>query len=551
MDAIQDSDINLKDQGCLLRQGDFLVWYGKRKRVRRIFLFEHVVVFCKAKKQKAKNDYFTYKHSLKMVDVGLTENIGDSGLKFEVWYRRWKKGRAAEAFIVQAVTETVKSAWTTDISRILWRQATRNKEYGITEATTGISVESTPSSILFDNGGNNSNYTRSRTMDLASPREMTPNNKRLSWLSAGESSGSSGVFDLGSLPEDGHALYSPRDDSRVFFKRGDVDVRYGSLPRKKLQYTNQQQSPSSETSSNTASTRKDSQASVDTTFIRNNVYRKTFQLEGDKAERTKAAQRKKQARRANSISGGRYATQPIVLPSSGINYVDALIQPGNTNSLTRSRTKKVSADGPLQAAISESLEDSLHITDSSNSDTSSVNTPPLAKPVLVRRHSNSANSDYVIMRSNSKNNRDKTLRHSKSFTDCSYDFSAGEVIISNNRAFSETPPPLRQKAISNLKRDDSAKTKRYSFTKSMTVIDMDTIGSRNNEILKLNRERSLSSTDNSVFAVDQPKLKLLPQNKTKTSASTVSIAKQKNLAEVRKKPFQNLKKKISKSLSEI
>ena len=35
-----------------------------------------------------------------MVDVGLTENIGDSGLKFEIWYRRWKKGKAGESFIL-------------------------------------------------------------------------------------------------------------------------------------------------------------------------------------------------------------------------------------------------------------------------------------------------------------------------------------------------------------------------------------------------------------------------------------------------------------------
>lgn len=94
--------VNLKEQGCLLRQvsfflhlnvlsvtsalnwcatvckflrlsnaeftfqGDFVVWYGKRKRLRRVFLFEHLLVFTKSKKEKARGDAFVYKHSVKV-----------------------------------------------------------------------------------------------------------------------------------------------------------------------------------------------------------------------------------------------------------------------------------------------------------------------------------------------------------------------------------------------------------------------------------------------------------------------------------------------------
>lgn len=42
--------------------------YGKRKRMRRVFLFEQAVIFTKAKKQKAKGDTFVYKNSIKVID---------------------------------------------------------------------------------------------------------------------------------------------------------------------------------------------------------------------------------------------------------------------------------------------------------------------------------------------------------------------------------------------------------------------------------------------------------------------------------------------------
>ena len=47
-------------------QADFYVHYGKRKRMRRVFLFEQAVIFTKPKKQKAKGDIFSYKHSIKV-----------------------------------------------------------------------------------------------------------------------------------------------------------------------------------------------------------------------------------------------------------------------------------------------------------------------------------------------------------------------------------------------------------------------------------------------------------------------------------------------------
>lgn len=58
-------------------------------------------------------------------DVGMTESSGDSGLRFEVWFRR--RTSKNQAYILQASAPEIKQAWTSSIARILWQQATRNK----------------------------------------------------------------------------------------------------------------------------------------------------------------------------------------------------------------------------------------------------------------------------------------------------------------------------------------------------------------------------------------------------------------------------------------
>ncbi|KAK2920495.1 hypothetical protein Q8A73_002699 [Channa argus] len=131
MDAIQDCDVNLKEQGQLIRQDEFTVLTGRRKCQRHIFLFEELILFSKPKKMEGGLDVFTYKHSFKTADVGLTETTGDSGLRFEIWFRR--RTTKNQNFILQAATEDVKNAWTSNIARILWNQATRNKEMRLKE----------------------------------------------------------------------------------------------------------------------------------------------------------------------------------------------------------------------------------------------------------------------------------------------------------------------------------------------------------------------------------------------------------------------------------
>lgn len=58
--------MNLKEQGQLIRQDEFTVLFRKKKCVRRIFLFEDLVLFSKTKKTDIGNDVYVYKQSFKV-----------------------------------------------------------------------------------------------------------------------------------------------------------------------------------------------------------------------------------------------------------------------------------------------------------------------------------------------------------------------------------------------------------------------------------------------------------------------------------------------------
>ncbi|XP_076856301.1 pleckstrin homology domain-containing family G member 4B isoform X2 [Brachyhypopomus gauderio] len=131
MDAIRDCDVNLKEQGQLVRQDEFTIWYGRKRCQRHVFLFEDLVLFSKPKRMEGGLDVYIYKHSFKTADVGMTETSGDSGLRFEIWFRR--RTSKNQTYILQASTSDIKHAWTSDIARILWQQATRNKEIRMQE----------------------------------------------------------------------------------------------------------------------------------------------------------------------------------------------------------------------------------------------------------------------------------------------------------------------------------------------------------------------------------------------------------------------------------
>nr|XP_033819532.1 uncharacterized protein KIAA1755 homolog isoform X2 [Geotrypetes seraphini] len=125
MDDIQDCDVNLKEQGQLLHQDEFLVIYRKKKCSRHVFLFQDLILFSKTKKSIYGNDIYVYKQSFKTSEIGLTHTSGGSALCFEIWFRRRK---SQDTYILQASSVDVKEAWTTDLQAILWDQAIKNRE---------------------------------------------------------------------------------------------------------------------------------------------------------------------------------------------------------------------------------------------------------------------------------------------------------------------------------------------------------------------------------------------------------------------------------------
>ncbi|XP_026224027.1 uncharacterized protein LOC113167539 isoform X2 [Anabas testudineus] len=130
MDAIQDCDVNLKEQGQLIRQDEFTVFFRKKKCVRRIFLFEDLILFSKTKRTDVGNDVYVYKQSFKTNDIGMTHNSSVSSLCFEIWFRRRK---SEDTYTLKASSMEVKKAWTTDLERILWDQAAHSRELRIQE----------------------------------------------------------------------------------------------------------------------------------------------------------------------------------------------------------------------------------------------------------------------------------------------------------------------------------------------------------------------------------------------------------------------------------
>ncbi|KAB0796014.1 hypothetical protein PPYR_10075 [Photinus pyralis] len=137
MDSIRDCDVNLKEQGKLIRQNEFLVWEGRtgKKTLRQVFLFEELILFSKARRfpDRKNLDLFIYKNSIKLTDIGLTAKIGDSPTKFEIWFRKRKPN---DTFTIQATSEDCKKAWAEELSQLLWKQAIRNREVRMAEMSS-------------------------------------------------------------------------------------------------------------------------------------------------------------------------------------------------------------------------------------------------------------------------------------------------------------------------------------------------------------------------------------------------------------------------------
>ncbi|XP_056287598.1 guanine nucleotide exchange factor DBS isoform X4 [Pseudoliparis swirei] len=127
---------NLSDLGRLLMQGSFSVWTEHKKghakvkdlarfkpMQRHLFLHEKALLFCKRREENGegyeKAPSYSFKHSLSMTAVGITESAKGDNKKFEVWCNS-----RDEVFIAQAPTPEIKTSWVNEIRKVLTQQLT-------------------------------------------------------------------------------------------------------------------------------------------------------------------------------------------------------------------------------------------------------------------------------------------------------------------------------------------------------------------------------------------------------------------------------------------
>ena len=77
--------------------------------------------------------------------MGLTETVASSPYRFELWFRKRTMG---EAFVLQAPSNDVKAAWVKEISKLLWRQAIKNRGMKITMYTLHSIIQPELNSFL-------------------------------------------------------------------------------------------------------------------------------------------------------------------------------------------------------------------------------------------------------------------------------------------------------------------------------------------------------------------------------------------------------------------
>uniref|UniRef100_A0A8C9YVV5 MCF.2 cell line derived transforming sequence like n=1 Tax=Sander lucioperca TaxID=283035 RepID=A0A8C9YVV5_SANLU len=142
--AITGYEGNMSELGKLLMQGSFSVWTEHKKghakvkdlarfkpMQRHLFLHEKALLFCKRREENGegyeKAPSYSFKQSLNMSAVGITENAKGDNKKFEIWCNSRE-----EVYIVQAQTAEVKTTWVNEIRKVLTTQleACRGTERG-------------------------------------------------------------------------------------------------------------------------------------------------------------------------------------------------------------------------------------------------------------------------------------------------------------------------------------------------------------------------------------------------------------------------------------
>ncbi|NXF42654.1 MCF2L factor, partial [Oceanites oceanicus] len=132
--AITGYEGDVSELGKLLMQGSFNVWTDHKKghnkvkdlarfkpMQRHLFLYTKMLLFCKKREENTdgheKTASYSFKNSLKMSTVGITENVKGDNKKFEIWYN----GRE-EVYIIQASSVELKNTWISEIRKVLTGQ---------------------------------------------------------------------------------------------------------------------------------------------------------------------------------------------------------------------------------------------------------------------------------------------------------------------------------------------------------------------------------------------------------------------------------------------
>ncbi|XP_076018671.1 rho guanine nucleotide exchange factor 40 [Genypterus blacodes] len=149
-DLIIGCPMPVAERGELVRHGELTVCGGARRKrsgVRSVFLYQHAIVFTKQKSPSPGRTAYSYKHSIRTGEMGLTQSVGEDGLKFEVWVRQAPRTR--DCVTLQGQDRACKDAWTHDIAQLLWTHAINNTELCLKESLCmGIS-----SKLLLDASG--------------------------------------------------------------------------------------------------------------------------------------------------------------------------------------------------------------------------------------------------------------------------------------------------------------------------------------------------------------------------------------------------------------
>ncbi|XP_040423933.1 probable guanine nucleotide exchange factor MCF2L2 isoform X7 [Cygnus olor] len=183
--AITGYEGDVSELGKLLMQGSFNVWTDHKKghnkvkdlarfkpMQRHLFLYTKMLLFCKKREENTdgheKTASYSFKNSLKMSTVGITENVKGDNKKFEIWYN----GRE-EVYIIQASSVELKNTWISEIRKVLTGQLEACREASqlhqrITESvyhapmnSSNMSRYSRKSSNIYENKSETSNVEAS------------------------------------------------------------------------------------------------------------------------------------------------------------------------------------------------------------------------------------------------------------------------------------------------------------------------------------------------------------------------------------------------------